>query len=405
MTFLHQRQCLHHHIPLSYCVLHTGSTVSSGLTFLYQRQCPHHHIPLFYCVHCILHPLRQLCTVSTVWLHPLNPLVWPFCIRDNVLTTIYHYSTASTAYCIHWFNLFAKKNNVPTTIYHYSTVYCILHPLRPLVWPLCIKDNVPTTIYHYSTVSTAYCILCVLCPLCDCIHWIHWLDLFAPKTMSPPPYITIPLYLLHTASTGLTFLHQRTRSLPPYTTILLRTAYCVLWFDLFVSKTMSPPPYTTILLCPLCTVSTVWLHPLNPLVWPFSTKDNVPTTIYHYSTVSTVYCVHCVLCPLCDCIHWIHWFDLFAPKTMSPPLYTTILLWTAYCVYCILWFDLFVSKTMSPPPYTSILLCTLHTASTPSSHFCVILTQPAIYGYLIHNTWSHLKGYRIHKKLFPKKNK
>ena len=90
--------------------------MSSGLTFLHQRQCPHHHIPLF---HCILH-------------------------------------TVSTAYC----------------------VYCVLHPLR-----------------------TVYCVHCIL-----------WFDLFAPKTMSPPPYTTIPLHtayciycilcLLCTASTA-----------------------------------------------------------------------------------------------------------------------------------------------------------------------------------------------------------
>ena len=134
------------------------------------------------------------------------------------------------------------------------------------------------------------------------------------------------------------------------------TAYCVHWFDLFVSKTMSQPPYTTIPLHPLC--------PLHPLVWPFCAKDNVPTTIYHYYTASTAYC--------------IHWFDLFAPRTMSPPSYTTIPLCTASTAYCIHWFDLFVSKTMSPPPYTTILLHPLHTASTPSSHLCVILTQPDI---------------------------
>ena len=34
---------------------------------------------------------------------------------------------------------------------------------------------------------------------------------------------------------------------------------------------------------------------------------------------------------------------------------------------------------MSPPPYTTILLHPLRTASTPSSHFCVILTQPDIF--------------------------
>ena len=50
--------------PYTTIPLHTASTVSSGLTFLHQGQCPHHHIPLFYCVlhtvYCILHPLRSL---------------------------------------------------------------------------------------------------------------------------------------------------------------------------------------------------------------------------------------------------------------------------------------------------------------------------------------------------------
>ena len=60
LTFLYQRQCPHHHIPLLHCILGlvcTASTASSGLNFLHQRQCPHHHISLFHCVHCILHPL------------------------------------------------------------------------------------------------------------------------------------------------------------------------------------------------------------------------------------------------------------------------------------------------------------------------------------------------------------
>ena len=35
--------------------------------------------------------------------------------------------------------------------------------------------------------------------------------------------------------------------------------------------------------------------------------------IYHYSTASTAYYIHCV-----------HRFDLFGPKNMSPPPYTTI---------------------------------------------------------------------------------
>ena len=82
---------------------------------------------------------------------------------------------------------------------------------------------------------------------------------------------------------------------------LLCTVYCIQWFDLLV---------------------------------PFCPKDNVPTTVYHYSTPSTAYSIH--------------------------------------------WFDIFVSKTMSPPPYTTIVLCPLRTASTPSSHLCVILTQPDI---------------------------
>ena len=148
-----------------------------------------------------------------------------------VPTTIYHYSTVSTAHCILWFGFFAPKNNVPTTIYHYSTAHSVLRTastgltilhqrqcphhhiplfhciLRPLVWSFCTKDNVPTIIYHYST---AYCI------------------------------------------------------------------HCILWFDLFAPKTMSLPPYTT---------STVYCVPSSSLT--FYTKDNVPTIIYHYATVST----------------------------------------------------------------------------------------------------------------------
>ena len=155
LTFLHQRQCPHHHIPLFHCILHTAST---SLTFLHQRQCPHHHILLFCC---ILHPLR---TASTS------------------LTFLYQRQ------CPH---------------HHITLFHCILHPL---VWPFCINDNVPTTIYHYSTAYCIHCIHCVLCPLCACIHWF---DLFAPKTMSPPPYTTIPLHPLCTVSTGLTFLYQR----------------------------------------------------------------------------------------------------------------------------------------------------------------------------------------------------
>ena len=103
LTFLHQRQCAHHHIPLFLCVLcplHTASTTSTSLTFLHQRQCPHHHIPLF---HCVLH------------------------------TT----STASTGFT------FLHQRQYP---HHHSTVYCI----HCILHPLC-------------TVSTAYCVHCVHC--------------------------------------------------------------------------------------------------------------------------------------------------------------------------------------------------------------------------------------------------
>ena len=43
-----------------------------------------------------------------------------------------------------------------------------------------------------------------------------------------------------------TFLHQR--QCPHHHIPLL---HCIYWFDLFAPKTMSPPPYTTIPLCPL----------------------------------------------------------------------------------------------------------------------------------------------------------
>ena len=329
--------------------MHTASTASSGWTFLHQRQCPHYHIPLFHCIHCIL-----------------NPLVWPFCMKDNVPTTIYHYSTVSTvycvlsplvwpfwtkeqcphhhiplfycvhctlrtAYCIHWFDLLVPKTMSPppyTTIplhplhtvstgltflpqrqcphHHIPLFHCIHCILHPLVWPFCPKDNVLTTIYHYSTASTAYC--------------IHCFDLFAPKTMSPPPYITIPLCPLHNASTGLTFLHQRTMSSPPYTTIPLLTASSGLTFlhqrqcphhhiplFHFVLHPLHPLvwPFCTKEQCPYHHIPLFHcvLHPLHPLVWPFCIKDNVPTTIYHYSTASTPSSNFCVILTQPDILH------------------------------------------------------------------------------------------------------
>ena len=144
--------------------------------------------------------------------------------------------------------------------------------------------------------------------------------------MSPPPYTIIPL-------------HQ------------MCTAYCVHWFGLFVSKTMSPPPYTTIPLHPLHTASTSLT---------FSTKGNVPITIYHYS-----------MCPLHTeyCIDRIHWTFLYQRQCSHHhiPLFHCVLhplctASTAYCIHCV-----------------HCVLCPLCTASTPSSHFCVILTQPDIY--------------------------
>ena len=144
--------------------------------------------------------------------------------------------------------------------------------------------------YHYSTASTVHCILHLLCTVFTvstvyCIHFVTPLNpLVWPLTMSPPPYTTIPLHPLHTASTGLTLLHQRqcpNNHIPLF--------HCIHY-----------------ILRPLCTAST------GSTGLTFCTKDNVPTTIYHYSTA---YCIHCILCPL-------------------------------------------------------------RTASTPSSHFCVILTQP-----------------------------
>ena len=130
------------------------------------------------------------------------------------------------------------------------------------------------------------------CPLCHCIHWF---DIFAPKTMSPPPYITIPLCPLH-------------------------TVYYILWFDLFAPK------------------------------------NNVPTTIYHYSTVY--------------CIHYVHWFDLFAPKTMSPPQYITIPLCPLHTASSASSGLIFLHQRQCPHhhiPLSHCVLCPLRTASSAST--------------------------------------
>ena len=223
--------------------LHPLCTVSTDLTFLHQRRCPHHHIPLF---HCIPRPLHTTSTAYCVHciLHPLYPLVWPFCTKDNVPNTIYHYSTVSTAYCIHcfhWFDLFCTKDNVPTTFLSlFHCVHCILHPLHPLVSPFYTKDNVPTTIYHYSI---RYCIHCVL----------H------------------PLYTASTPSCELTCLHQR--QCPHHHIPLLHCVHCVL--------------------CPLHTASTAYcFHCGHRMGWPFCTKGNGPHHPYLLSPLCELTCLH-----------------------------------------------------------------------------------------------------------------
>ena len=144
-------------------------------------------------------------------LHPLHPFIWPFGTIENVPTTLYHYSTPSTV----------------------STGLAFLHQNQ------CLYYHIPLFHSVYS-VHCIHCIHCILCPLLTASADLIFCGL---KTMT---HHHIPLF------------------------------HCIHWFDLFAQKTMSPPPYTAIP-----------LHPLHPLIWPFCTKDNVSTTIYHYSTAST----------------------------------------------------------------------------------------------------------------------
>ena len=116
----------------------------------------------------------------------------------------------------------------------------------------------------YGGVSAVYCIQC-----------IHWFDLFVRKTMSPPPYTTIPL---RTASTVLTFLYQR--QCPHHHIPLFHCIHCAL-------HTASTAYCVYCVHCVTASIESTGL-----------TFDNVPTTIYHYSTASTAYCIHCVLYPL-----------------------------------------------------------------------------------------------------------
>ena len=62
--------------------------------------------------------------------------------------------------------------------------------------------------------------------------------------------------------------------------------------------------------------------------------------------------------PLFHCVHCIHWFDLFHQRQCS--LHHIPLFDYVHCIHCIHWFGLFAPKTMSPPPYSTIPLCPLH---------------------------------------------
>ena len=130
LTFLHQRQCPHHHIPLFHCILCPLHTASTGLTFLYQRQCPSHHIPLFHCIHCVtasitstgLTILHQR-TMSpppytTIPLHTVSP-------PPHITIALCSASTASTGLT------FLHQKQCPHHIPLFQCIHCILHPLRP----------------------------------------------------------------------------------------------------------------------------------------------------------------------------------------------------------------------------------------------------------------------------------
>ena len=110
----------------------------------------------------------------------------------------------------------------------------------------------------YGGVSTVYCIQC-----------IHWFDLFAPKTMSPPPYTTnslhtvtiIPLHPLSNASTGLTFLYQRQCPLFYCIHCVLCTASTVSTGLTFLYQRQCPHHHIPLFHCINCV-----LHLLHPLV-------------------------------------------------------------------------------------------------------------------------------------------
>ena len=180
------------------CPLHTGFTESTGLTFLHQRQCPQHHIPLFYCMHCVLH--------LTVYCIHWFDLFAPKTMSPQPYTTI----PLCTAYCV-----LCTASTVLTFLYqrqcphhHIPLFHCILHPLHTVSTVYCV---------HSVTAATESTGLTFLhqrqCPY-------HHIPLFHCINC-----------ILHTASTGLTFLYQRQsphHHIPLFYCIHLYCIHCVL---------------------------------------------------------------------------------------------------------------------------------------------------------------------------------
>ena len=157
----------------------------------------------------------------------------------------------------------------------------------------------------------------------------HWP--FAPKTMSPPPYTTIPLcttYCVPLYPLVWPFYNVPT-TIYHYSTAILSLSYCVLWFDLYLHQRQCPHHHITnstafsycipgltflhqsinvlsLFHCILRTVSTAW-------GWPFCTKGNGPDCPYLLSTLCQLtflhqhllhpvhpHCIHCYpICPTC----------------------------------------------------------------------------------------------------------
>ena len=116
---------------------------------------------------------------------------------------------------------------------------------------------------------------------------IHWFDLVAPKRMSPPPYTTIPL---RTASSGLTFLHQR--QCPHHHILLFHCILCTAYTGLtFLHQHLLCALRDHCVGCWLfCTNTYCILHTSLHGVWPFCTfiinllhLQSVPITGQCYS--------------------------------------------------------------------------------------------------------------------------